>query len=225
MKRIGVASSLVIALSLALLPQPADSNYGIDRELTRSEVNQLQKQIRIEERELKRYKSAVRSLEDAAGSSNKSGRRQAIQDLEAGMVAKILHIEERIGTEHTIQRHGQEAREVRPTDSVGNSSTPSRTKRNLIWKSLEQGVNSPGYRLIRMQEIYRICATNRQQSIDRVQSALDKYIRLSQEFARLSEIDLEDIQERIPETTEPEWEPMPWETEPEGDSTEGTEGL
>lgn len=174
--------SLVFAFCFCCCVVPALAQ----KTLTQADIRDMQEQLVRADRVLRDYDQLLVDLDNAGDKTNKNGRSRAISSIEQIQKDVILALEAMIGDEYTIQRHGQEVNEITTQEAEKyTSGSTSRQQRTVHQELASQGVASPGYRLVRMQEIYVLLQQSRQQAIDRDPQAFDRYYRLAREFGGL----------------------------------------
>jgi len=194
--------SLVLAFCLGVCVLPALAQEP----LTQADIRAMQEEISRADRELRDYDRLLVDLESSAKQTNKNNRSKAIGRLENVQKDVILRLEARLGEDYTIRRHGQEAEEVTTKQAEeGNLNSPARQKNTTAHELGGKGVQSAGYRLVRMQEIFVILQRNRQQAIERDAQALDRYYRLSREFGALMLYDRDDLFGQLPAEAQEEY--------------------
>lgn len=195
------ASLLTLCCLLCSLPAFAQET------LTQADIRELQEDLQKADRTLRDYDQLLVDLNKAADKTSKSARKKAIQRIEEIQGRVILALEERLDEEYKVIRHGEEAAQVdtREAEELSSGSSP-RQKRTVAEKLSHQGVASPGYRLVRMQQIYVSLQQSRQQAIDREPTAFDRYYRLAREFGGLMLYERNGMYELLPPEAQKEYE-------------------
>jgi len=194
--------SLVLAFcfSLCVLPALAQENSSPP------DVDELEQQLAQADRQLEDYDQSLSDLNEAAGQSSDTGRSSAIEDLERIQQEVIQKLERLLGEDYTIEQHGEEVQEVTTDEAEKETSfSTSRRERTLNQQLDAEGVGSPGYRLVRMQQIYESLQEIRQSAIDHDPGALDRYSRMAREFGGLMLYDRDAIFGQLPPEAQQEY--------------------
>jgi hypothetical protein len=180
-------------VTLMVLSPPSLAQNSTDLNgtpLEKMSIDALERQLDLNERALKTFRSNLKSLEAAGKKSSNTARRRAVENLVNSMADKILQEEDLLGQEHLIRQHGKEADQL-TTKQVENATAEGRlpkTGRRMIYEGPADRYHA-FYRLMRMQEIYVNCSTIQEQAIAKASPAFERYITLATEFGSHMEMD------------------------------------
>ena len=148
----------------------------------------------------------VRSDELCENLSDFQNRRLAINGIHDLMKNVILQMEEEIGKNRVIQTHGKIPYTEERKEKKGGHTMPA-SRRSFQQAHQTGGMTAGNYwihRLAQMQSIYRVCSTAREPAISKHQSGLPFFMDKSEEFARLMEWNISDVQGMLPGADEDE---------------------
>jgi len=198
MKRVTIIVAVAL-LSAALIGQYAPLRAQ-DPEMPDEEIKRLTAAVEIHERYLGQLYDLINDLGYAAEESSNANRRIAINGIHDLMVKVILQMEEEIGKTRVIQQHGKvQDSDERKAKKAGHTLPGSK---NVFQYEAVSGQAKAGnywiHRLAHMQSVYRVCSTSREPAISKHQSGLPFFMDKSQEFARLMEGNISDVQRMLP---------------------------
>lgn len=200
---------MTIFVAVALLCGAIAGQYAPvraqDAQMSEEEVKRLTAAMELHEQYLGQFYDLLNDLQYAADESSNANRRVAINAIHALMAQVILQVEEEVGKSRRIQQHGKVQSYDENREKAGMTTPGSR---NEFQQTFETGGTTPGkywiYRLAQMQSVYRVCSTAREPAIDKHQNGLPFFMDKSEEFARLMERNISDVQAMLPGVAEPE---------------------
>jgi len=187
-------------LGLLLLGLGADAALAQDSSdldgtpLKAMDIQNLDLELQRDETALRDFRNLIGRLESAAKKSSNTDRRRAVENLRNAMADKILQAEDYLGQKHTLRRHGQEVT-VATTSEVEETTASGKipqTGRKIRYQGPADLYNAL-YRLVRMQEIFISCRTIEEHAIAKSTESLQRYLKLTTEFASLMEADVQEI--------------------------------
>ena len=140
-------------------------------------TNELQRDLRNSEQELKKMQDLQRKMKSAGRESSNSTRQKLAEDLRLHMVDCILRREDDLGMEHTIKRHGETT--TSGTTDVAEVGAPVGTSSAKQVKNLQimEGPNADRMRqMSRMQSIFVSTQKIKRSAVEKQGDSFDMYM-------------------------------------------------